>query len=129
MGKARAVVHRRFPIYEATIRTTGACDAKIFDPPRRRGFHRALKPVIDGELAPNDVGGCDVRFRVRYPRLWWVFDIAIFLLAGWYIATKATPRDLAVLVPAMIFLIAVTFFGLPLKGAAFARRVQKSARS
>jgi hypothetical protein len=129
------VVRRRFPTYDATVRANRSCDVvrdrlQAFDfdgeaafvlRSRRRGLHGSLRPWIEGGLAPNELGGCDVRFRVAYPRLWWVLDVGLFvaLVAEMFLSTESF------LAACLALLVAITFLSLPLKGLAFARRVKK----
>ena len=119
-------VLRRFPVYEASVRTQLDCeDTKslltIFD--TRRGL---LRPRVDSAVAPNESGGCDINFRVAYTPLWWIADAVLFVAISYQVSfAKEKPAAIAILLFCLAILIVLTFAGLSIRGASLARRLEK----
>jgi hypothetical protein len=133
------VVRRRFPVCEGTLRTNRSCDFVLarlraafdFDDASsfvlrapKRGIHGSFRPFVEGSILPGEAGGCDVRFRVRYPAIWWVLDIVLFVLLAIESYTLRGSYDPFILVPCMAILVLLSFVPLSLKGWVFARRVK-----
>ena len=88
--------------------------------------HGSLRPLVDGYLVENENGGCDVLFRVTYPRLWWVIDALLLgLIAIGSVFSSGKLADILVIFPAAPVLAAITFLPVWLEGSAFAQRVGK----
>lgn len=135
------IVHRRFPVYEATIPLGTSCEAirsqadwrfdagdSFVVTPRKRGPYKLLRPVIRGRLIPNAAGGCDVEFRAVFPPLWWMFDVLMIALVIAELV-QGRPGERPMLLLCLGILVFLTFFALPLIGLRFARHLSGSVEA
>ncbi|HUJ15941.1 MAG TPA: hypothetical protein VL284_19290 [Thermoanaerobaculia bacterium] len=132
------IVRRRFPFYEATLRIAEGCDAvkaalnagaegdRFVLRSTRHGIYGVLAPLLEGHLAPNGSGGCDVQFRVSYPRIWWAAWVILFGAMSVEIFKAPTTGAMLILLLCIAVLAALALVPLPMRGSAFARHVDRA---
>jgi len=87
--------------------------------------HSSFRPLIDGYLVANELGGCDVVFRASYPQYSWVISVFILVVvASNLFASGGKLGDLLFLFAMAGALAALTYIPLWLEGAAFAKRMR-----